>query len=184
MRRPVGQQRSEQQRTERLRLRGLQAGAGSFIALPDELFDTSSQRRYPFENHAPRFLDSEVGEGCAPVWTRDAGIRCVPESTVVDPYTYVMYADQACSEPVHFCVEVDACPKELVRMAYDENGEYRAVSRNVAVVVTDVIYSRTGDACTAGSASGGPSFYKAGEVLPWDDYPELEELNGRPSGGP
>lgn len=168
---------------ERLKLRGLKADDGSFLALSDELFDSSSQRRYPSELHQPRFEDAQIGAGCAPVWTRDAGVRCVPETTVVDPYTLYTYADAACTEPVYWCTS-STCPEELVRMAYDENGEYRAISRNRTVAVADVVYNRSADACVPGSATGGPPFFKAGDALPWDDFPELAELNGRASGAP
>jgi len=167
----------------RLQLRGLKRDDGAFTALSDELFDASSHARGPNASRGPRFLDAETGEGCAPLWTRDEGVRCVPESTAVDPYTFFMYADPDCSELAYFCAG-STCPGELVLMDYDENGEYVAVSRNRVIAVTDTIYSRNGDACTGSTAMGGPPYFKAGEVLPWDDYPELEELNGRDSGEP
>jgi hypothetical protein len=165
----------------RLLLRGLKTGDGPFVALPDELFDYSSQRRSHFEVHAPRYRDEEAGEGCAPVWTRDAGVRCVAESTMVDPATYFMYADPDCTEPAYLCA--GTCPKELVLMGYDENAEYRAVSRNRAIELRNMpLYTRDGDTCIA--ELGDPAFMKAGEALPWDGYAELQELNGRAAGAP
>lgn len=169
--------------SERLRLRGLKADDGSFTALSDELFDASSEERPAGAIRGPRFLDAEAGEGCAPLWTRDAGVRCVPESTVVDPPTLFVYADPDCDKLAYFCA-TSTCPEELVLMDYDENGEHRAVSRNRVTPLTDMIYMRSGDACMGSPATGGPTWYKAGEVLPWDGYPELQELNGRTSGGP
>jgi len=167
----------------RLQLRGLRADDGSFLALPDELFDSTSLRTHPFEEHGARYHDSERDEGCAPVWTRDAGVRCVPESTVVDPYSYTIYADPNCTEQAYFCTD-SACPRELVLMAYDENAEYRAVSRNRVVKLGDApIYSSAGANCTEMPFSG-PTYFKAGETLPWDDFPELVERNGRASGAP
>jgi hypothetical protein len=168
----------------RLQLRGLAADDGSLIPLFDDLFDTSSLRRYPFQGLGPRFRDTEAGGACGPVWTRDAGVRCVPDTALVDPYTYFMYADAACTEPVYLCGSASCADADLVLMTYDENGERRAISRNRAVDLTNQPYfSRDGDACVE-NAPGGPNLFKAGPALPWDDYPELEELNGRASGAP
>jgi hypothetical protein len=170
--------------SERLQLRGLRASDGSFVALADELFDGASQRRHPFEVHGPRFFDQETGEGCAPVWTRDAGVRCVPTSTAVDPYTYSMYADPTCTEPAYFCPS-SICPQELVLMAFDENGEYRAVSRNRAIALLDPAPTYLGaiGTCEEGTGFSG-GLMKAGEIVPWDSLPELREVNGRAPGGP
>jgi hypothetical protein len=172
--------------SDRLRLLGLRGDGGAQLPLADPLFDTSSFRRYPFESHRPRFYDEQLEAGCVPVWTADAGVRCVPETTNVDPYTYSTFADSGCSEPVYMCtsLEGDCAEGDIVLMAYDENGEYRAVSRNATVGLAGAtIYSRSSDGCRPNPA-GEIAYYKAGEELPFSEYPLLDEVNGRASGAP
>jgi hypothetical protein len=167
--------------TGRLRLVGLRADDGSLQVISDALFGGSSLGR---SSHTPRFQDSQLDVGCRPIWTPDAGVRCVPSTTLVDPYTYLMFADADCTDPAYLCTVPEDCPySDLVTMAYDDNGEYRAVSRRAAVRLSgEPIYSLAGGKCTRNEPTATPLYLRAGAELPWDEYPQLLEQNGRAPG--
>jgi hypothetical protein len=167
--------------SDRLRLMGLRADDGSLQVVSDALFGSSSLGR---SLHTPRYYDSQLEVGCRPIWTPDAGVRCVPSTTLVDPYRYLMFADADCTDPAYLCTTPEDCPyTDLVTMAYDDNGEYRAVSRRAAVSLSgEPIYSLSGANCTRNEPTATPLYLRAGAELPWDEYPQLIEQNGRASG--
>ena len=163
---------------------GLRADDGSLQILSDALFGGSSLGK---SAHTPRYYDSQLDVGCRPIWTPDAGVRCVPENTLIDPYpNFMMYADAECTDPAYLCTEPEAADcdyPDLVLLGYDENGEYRALSRRAAVNLSGkVTYSRITGSCEPNQPTDTPLFLSAGVELPWDEYPQLIEPNGRASG--
>jgi hypothetical protein len=72
---------------------------------------------------------------------------------------------------------------DLILTAYDENGEYRALSRRALVSLQGKeTFSLVGGGCMRNEPVEAPLFLRAGAELPWDEYPELTETNGRASG--
>lgn len=165
----------------RLQLMGLRADDGTPQVVSDTLFGGSS---FGKSSHTARFHDSQLQVGCRPVWTPDAGVRCVPTTTLIDPYTFLMFADADCTDPAYLCTVPEDCPyTDLIQMAYDDNGEYRALSRRAAVSLSgQPIYMLTGGKCTRNEPTETPLYLRAGDELPWDEYPQLVERNGRASG--
>jgi hypothetical protein len=168
---------------ERLGLRALRGDDGQPVTLADELFDSSSLRRATGELHSSRYHDALLEQDCSPVFTTDGEVRCVPETALIDPYA-LGYADEECSEPAYLCQKPDGCEgADMIAMAYDENGEYRAVSRNATEPLGNrPLFMLQGGGCEQLQAPDG-MFSKASE-RPWDDYPLLREVNPRRSGEP
>jgi hypothetical protein len=107
-------------------------------------------------------------------------VRCVPSTVQIEPYSFEMYADAACSRPAYACFSQEPCVgTDLIVMGYDARGEYRGLSRHAAVAVQgDSIFSLQTGGCLASPPRGDMNMFESGEELPWDDYPLLSELNG------
>lgn len=174
-------------------VRRLRGDAGEPVAIDDALFETegvlgplgsSSFRLKPQSFKAPRFFDNARGEDCSPVWTFEGEVRCAPKSAVIEPYHDYFYLDPECSEPAYLCYSgMDCIGDEVVLMGYDQQGEYRAVSRNTAATIDGPVYQKAGGSCSD-SGPANSLFFTLSEPLPWDDYPLLTEINGRASGEP
>lgn len=163
----------------RLQLRGLQGDDGELVALTDALFDAASTPSARYAGSVPRYYDTSIASGCRPVWTTQGEVRCVPETAIVDPYTYFFSADAACERPALFCPRGEGCVGvDVVSMDYDDSGQYRAVSRNAGKAVTgDMVFGMQNGTCRP-QGPAGLQFFEPGEELSWDDYPQLSEANG------
>jgi hypothetical protein len=164
-----------------LQRRGLRNDTGELFGLDDRLFgDSGSLRGAPGRVVVPRYHDSETGVDCWPIWTSEGDVRCVPSTVQIEPYSFEMYADAACSRPAYACFSQEPCVgTDLIVMGYDARGEYRGLSRHAAVAVQgDSIFSLQTGGCLASPPLGDMNMFESGEELPWDDYPLLSELNG------
>jgi len=164
----------------RLSLLGLQGDDGKRVRLADELFDSSSLRRGTGEFHFPRYHDQVLGD-CSPVFTIEGEVRCVPRTALIDPFQ-LFFVDSECSEPAYFCSLADGCAgADMIAMAYDENGEFRAVSRNqIELIDEQPLFAAQADGCSMQAAPAG--MFRKGLALAWDEYPLLEERQPRRSG--
>jgi hypothetical protein len=166
--------------TVRLELRGLRGEDEQLIVLSNWLFgDSVLLYDQPSTTAGPRYLDRETGVECAPVWTSDGEVRCVPSTVQLEPFTYQMYVDASCSKPAFLCASQEPCTgTDLIVWGSDSNGRKRALSRNAAVAVAgESVYGLMNDECVS-SPYSGTNLFESGEVLPWDDYPLLSEVNG------
>jgi hypothetical protein len=163
----------------RLQLRGLQGDDGELVVLSDALFDATTTPTIRYSGSAPRYYDTSIASGCRPVWTTQGDVRCVPDTAIVDPYVYFFSVDAECDRPALFCPRGEGCVGvDVISMAYDENGEYRAVSRNAGKAVAgDMVFGMQNGECRP-QGPAGVQFFDVGEQLSWDDYPELSEVNG------
>lgn len=163
----------------RLQLRGLQGDDGELVPLSDALFDATTSPTVRYSGTVPRYYDTSTASGCRPVWTTQGEVRCVPETAIVDPYVYFFSVDATCDQPAFFCSRAEGCVGvDVVSMAYAENGEYRAVSRNAGKAVEgDMVFGMQNGECTP-QGPAGSQFFDIGEQLSWDDYPKLGEVNG------
>jgi hypothetical protein len=163
----------------RLQLRGLQGDDGELVVLSDALFDATTTPTVRYSGSVPRYYDTSIASGCRPVWTTQGDVRCVPETAIVDPYVYFFSVDAECDQPALFCPRAEGCVGvDVISMAYDENGEYRAVSRNAGKAVAgDMVFGMQNGECRP-QGPAGVQFFDVGEQLSWDDYPQLGEVNG------
>jgi hypothetical protein len=163
----------------RLQLLGLQGDDGELVALSDALFDATTTPTVRYSGTAPRYYDTSIARGCRPVWTAQGEVRCVPETAIVDPYSYFFTVDADCDQPALFCPRAEGCVGvDVISMAYDENGEYRAVARSAGkALASDVVYGMQNGQCRP-QGPAGVQFFDIGEQLSWDDYPQLGEVNG------
>jgi hypothetical protein len=165
----------------RLQRRGLRGDAGQLFGLADGLFgDSGSLRERSGSLVLPRYHDRETGADCAPIWTSEGDVRCVPSTVQIEPYSLQMYTDAACSQPAYLCLQQESCAgTDLILMGYDARGDYRGLSRRAAVAAPgDSIFSLQDGGCVESPAMG-LNLFESGEELPWDDYPLLSEVNGR-----
>lgn len=160
-------------------LRGLRGEGDELIVLSNWLFgDSVLVREQPSTTAGPRYLDRETGVACAPVWTSDGEVRCVPSTAQLEPYTYKMFVDASCSKPAFLCATEPCVGTDMIVWGSDENGRQRALSRNAAIAVAgESVYGLMSDECVS-SPFPNTTLFESGEELPWDDYPLLGEVNG------
>jgi hypothetical protein len=97
-----------------------------------------------------------------------------------------VFADDQCKTFAYTCPgSVPRCEgTAIISTGVDANGEVRAVALNAAKGLP-VVYTISDAQGTCGPANFAPiGFYQLGAALPWDAYPSLTEINGRPSGAP
>lgn len=161
----------------RLQRRGLRGAGGELVPISAELANASGV--------AP-FRDTVAELDCNPLWTPDGLVRCVPTNVLFDSLSLGLFADAACQTPAYFCPRFPAGCRGLpmISFAADANGIRHASSVNVAESAAGAFMR--GDAGCVATTSFDPSMlFIAGPVLvPWDQFPALEERNGRPSGAP
>jgi hypothetical protein len=168
----------------RFMMTGLLGPNGELVPIDDEIAT-------PNDWLVPRYFDQQANTPCDPRWTPEGVVRCIPKSVMTSPTDLgIFFADAACKDTAYFCARADqgGCDGvPMTRSAIDANGETRITSLNSAQVVTTVYtfgQGGVGTCVTMPPNPSGASFFKAGSALPWTMYPELFEMNGRPSGAP
>lgn len=187
----------------RLQLKGMQGSQESFVSL-DGLTLLETTMGSPNLWSVPRYFDTVTNQDCDLVWAPDGSVRCVSNSTLVQlcdlvPVTgtdtttcaqtsftpslqrfWGLFGDPACSKPAYECRGA-VCDEggPVITMAPDSAGTVRATSLNAAHYVTSV-YMQDFAGCNEIPGLGTPGSFVLGEALSWDDYPELQQVNGPP----
>jgi hypothetical protein len=171
---------SEPMGTGRLQLRGLRADDDSVVILDGEIVPA-------FSFSKPRYFDTVANQDCDPVWTPEGRVRCIP-TTFIDnlddqqPY----YADPACTVHAIMCYAGASCEGSLVLSATGVwNGELHGVAvRRLGPNVSPGFFVVSNVGCAAradpGPGNSDPLFAVGADALPWDSFPELNEINAAP----
>jgi hypothetical protein len=165
--------------TGRLALNGVKGGDGSVVILDDEI-------GAPSWWVSARYFDTVAVRDCDPIWTAEGLVRCIP-SALMDPTAVGFFSDAACTIPAYYCqssngVRCDGAP--VLSTTGTGSGLVHATSLHEAVVVTSTFKLSDDSTCHAMQTQAPYMTFSVGDVLPWDAFPLLAEVNGRSAAAP
>jgi hypothetical protein len=169
--------------TGRLVLRGLAADHGQFVGFGSEIAP-------PAGWEVPRYFDSSARRDCDPWRTPDGVVRCL-SGYVLDLHaaSFTLFSDGTCTKPAYVCgtgpCEGTWADRSVISLDVDANGEPHVTAVNVMQDLKEAFVSNSGG-CMSATTMFGPGFnyMTLGDPLPWDQFPVIAEINGRPSGAP